>query len=266
MPVVTPEIVFDSVSFRYPDGTTDIFTGLDLELPPGSVSLVGQNGTGKSTLLLLASGRVLPTKGRVLIRGVDTRSLEEEADRQRLVSFIYQNIEFETEEQIGQLLKFVKDTGHLGEEEADPITELVEVFELAPILGRRTQEVSKGELQRTILAFSLLYGSPLLAMDEPIFALEDRQKERAMAYLAGLARKGRVSMYYSVHELDISRDYSDQILLFSKDSPPRIGPTSQIFTREVIETAYEVPFDMLKKREALYRKYLVELLRVRGEG
>ncbi len=143
------------------------------------------------------------------------------------------------------------------------IDELVEVFELQSVLGRRTQEVSKGELQRTILAFSLLYGSPLLAMDEPIFALEDRQKHKAMEYLAGRARKGNVSLYYSVHELDISRDFSDFILLFSRDAPPRIGPTSEIFTRETIEKAYEVPFDMLKRREELYRKYLVELLRVR---
>jgi iron complex transport system ATP-binding protein len=264
--MMKPEIVFDNVSFRYPESAADIFTGLDLELPPGIVSLVGQNGTGKSTLLLLASGRLLPTGGNVRIRGVDTRVLENESDRQRLVSFIYQNMEFETDEPIGRLLRFVKDTGLLQDASTDLLAELVEVFELQPVLERRTQEVSKGELQRAILSFSLLYGSPILAMDEPIFALEDRQKKTTMAHLAEMARAGHVSVYYSVHELEISRDYSDFIVLFSKDAPPRIGPTSEIFTREAIEKAYEVPFDMLKKREELYRKYLVELLRVRGEG
>ena len=134
------------------------------------------------------------------------------------------------------------------------------------MLRRRTQEVSKGELQRTILAFSILYGSPILAMDEPIFALEDRQKLKSMDFLLRAARGGDVSLCYSVHELEISRDYSDFILLFSRDAPPRIGTTREIFTREIIEKAYEVPFDMLKRREELYRKYLVELLRVRGEG
>jgi ABC-type cobalamin/Fe3+-siderophores transport system ATPase subunit len=263
---MVPEIVFDKVSFRYPEETADIFTGLDLEMPNGIVSLVGQNGTGKSTLLLLASGRVHPTGGRVLIRGVDTRELVDEAARQKFVSFIYQNMEFETEEPIGQLLEFVLESGLREKGGRRLIAELVDVFELAPVMGRRTLEVSKGELQRTILAFSLLYGSPLLAMDEPIFALEDRQKKRVMEYLKGLAANGRVSLYYSVHELDISKDYSDHILLFSKDAPPRIGTTSEIFTRDIIEKAYEVPFDMLKKREELYRKYLVELLRVRGEG
>ncbi len=265
-PAVNPEIVFENVGFRYSEGAADIFTGLDLELPPGIVSVVGQNGTGKSTLLLLASGRLLPTAGSVKIRGIDTRELKNESDRQRLVSFIYQNMEFETDETIGQLLRFVKDTGLLKKESLDPLAGLVEVFELQAVLERRTQEVSKGELQRAIISFSLLYGSPILAMDEPIFALEERQKKTAMAHLAALSRAGHVSVYYSVHELDLSRDYSDFIVLFSKDGPPRIGPTAQIFTREAIEKAYEVPFDMLKKREELYRKYLVELLRVRGEG
>jgi ABC-type cobalamin/Fe3+-siderophores transport system ATPase subunit len=269
------EIVFEGVSFRYPDSGSNIFTALDLTLPRGIVSLVGQNGTGKSTLLLLAAGRLLPSHGRVLIRGRDTRDLQDEAERQALVSFIYQNMEFESEEPIGRLLSFVSTHGIHAPGRQDPVAErmpritvaaLVEVFELSPILGRRTQEVSKGELQRTILAFSLLYGSPLIAMDEPIFALESHQKQRAMDYLARRARQEEVSLYYSVHELDISQKYSDYILLFSREAQPRLGKTAEIFTRETIERAYEVPFDMLKKREELYRKYLVELLRVRGEG
>ena len=260
------EIVFEEASFRYPDGEADIFTRLDLTLPRGIVSLVGQNGTGKSTLLLLASGRLLPTRGRVLIRGRDTRELADETERQKLVSFIYQNMEFDTEESIGTLLAFVHANGFHASGSEDLVADLVDVFELGEILGRRTQEVSKGELQRTILAFSLLYGSPLIAMDEPIFALESRQKQKAMDYLARRARQEEMSLYYSVHELDISQKYSDYILLFSREAAPRLGRTAEIFTRETIEKAYEVPFDMLKKREELYRKYLVELLRVRGEG
>jgi ABC-type cobalamin/Fe3+-siderophores transport system ATPase subunit len=260
------EIVLDRVTFRYPETDRDVFTELELSLPAGIVSLVGQNGTGKSTLLLLASGRLLPTDGRVLIRGRDTRELADEAARQALVSFIYQNMEFESDEPIGRLLGYVSGHGHLDPAAGDPIPELIDVFELREILGRRTQEVSKGELQRTILAFSLLYGSPLLAMDEPIFAMEDRQKRAAMDFLTRRARAGGVSLYYSVHELDISEKYSDAIVLFSKDGPPRVGPTGEMFTREAIEKAYEVPLVMLKRREELYRRYLVELLRVKGEG
>jgi ABC-type cobalamin/Fe3+-siderophores transport system ATPase subunit len=259
------EILFENVSFRYPETETDVFAGLSLELPDGIVSLIGQNGTGKSTLMLLAAGSLLPTEGRVLLQGTDTRELRDEEQRHGRVSFIYQNMEFETEESIGRLLEFVYETGHLEKRRPDLIKELIEVFELSAFLARKTQEVSKGELQRAILAFSLLYGSPILMMDEPIFALEEPQKKRAMEYLVKYARRGGVSLYYSLHELSLSEAYSDSIMLFSRGKPPRIGPTAELFTRDSIEKAYEVPLVMLKRREELYRKYLMELLKNKGK-
>jgi ABC-type cobalamin/Fe3+-siderophores transport system ATPase subunit len=261
-------IRFEAVSYRWVDeedgSATPVFDGLDLELPRGIVSLVGQNGTGKSTLLALAAGSILPEAGTVLVLGADTRGLRDEAERQRSVSFVFQNMEFETEEPIGDLLETVHAGGFHAVKRPGFVAELVKAFELAAVLARRTQEVSKGELQRTILAFSLLYGSPLLVMDEPIFALEDRQKERAMEFLCAHARREGIGLYFSLHELDLSRRFSDHLLLFSRGAPPRLGPTAELFTREVIEQAYEVPFDMLKKREALYRKVLTGSLAVRG--
>jgi iron complex transport system ATP-binding protein len=261
-------IRFESVGYAWvdeEDGTrTPVFEGLDLELPRGTVSLVGQNGTGKSTLLALAAGSIVPDAGRVLVGGTDTRELRDEAERQRFVSYLFQNMEFETEAPIGGLLEAVHEGGFHAVKRPGLVAELVEAFELAPVLGRRTQEVSKGELQRVILAFSLLYGSPLLVMDEPIFALEERQKELALEYLCAHARRERIGLYFSLHELDLSRKYSDHLVIFSRGSPPRIGPTAEMFTRETIERAYEVPFDLLKKREALYRKVLTETLRVGG--
>ncbi len=257
------DIVFDNVSFRYPETDADVLQGLSLEVPRGIVSLVGQNGTGKSTFLLLAAGSLVPTSGRVLLKGVDTRELGVEEERHRLASLIAQNMEFETTEPVSELLAFVLENGFLAEKRREFIQDLVDVFELAPFLGRRTQDISKGELQRTILAFSLLYGSPVLIMDEPIFALEDRQKQAAMTYLAGYARSRGLSLLYSVHELEISRDFSDFILLFTRAGTPRLGSTRELFTRDTIEAAYEAPFDTLKRREKLYRMYLTQLLKVR---
>jgi ABC-type cobalamin/Fe3+-siderophores transport system ATPase subunit len=258
-------IVFENVSFRYPETDADVFDGLTLALPKGIVSLIGQNGTGKSTLMLLAAGSLLPTAGKVTLRGIDTSLLQDEEERHRYVSFIYQNMEFETEEPISSLLQFVYENGYHTGKSRELIPELVEVFELSSFMDRRTQEVSKGELQRTILAFSLLYGSPVLVMDEPIFALEDYQKKRAMEYLVSYVRKHGVSLCYSVHELDISQEYSDYILLFSREAPPRLGPTAELFQRDIIEQAYGVPLFMLKKREQLYRSFLLEVMKKRAK-
>jgi ABC-type cobalamin/Fe3+-siderophores transport system ATPase subunit len=252
------EIRLERVSFFYPETETLVFRDLSLDLPPGVLTLVGQNGTGKSTLLLLAAGLLLPSEGTVLLHGIDTRSFREEGERQRHVSFVYQNLEFETESSIGDLLSYVYEHGFLERRQPQLLPELIKVCELGPVLAKRTQEVSKGELQRAIIAFSLLYGSRIVMMDEPIFALEEPQKHRVMGFLLDYVRSRGLSLCYSVHELDISEKYSDWLLLFHRDRPPQLGPTRELFNRENIENAYEVPFSLLRTKESLYRKTLLE--------
>jgi ABC-type cobalamin/Fe3+-siderophores transport system ATPase subunit len=254
-----PEIRLEKVSFYYPDTEKLVFNDLSLELPKGVTTLVGQNGTGKSTLLLLAAGILLPVEGTVLLQETDTRNLQEEQERQRYVSFVYQNMEFETDETIGDLLDFVHEKGFHATKDPRLVSNLVEVCELTKVLGKKTQEVSKGELQRTIIAFSLLYGSKILMMDEPIFALEEYQKHRIMDFLVDYSRAQDISLYYSIHELDISEKYSDHLLLFHKNGRVELGQTKELFTNENIEKAYEVPYIMLKRKEAIYREALQNL-------
>jgi iron complex transport system ATP-binding protein len=251
-------VVFENVSFTYPESDRTVFTDVSLTLPEGVVSLIGQNGVGKSTLMLLAGGRLLPERGQVKLFGRATAGLTDEQERNRYASFVYQNMEFESEESIGELLEFVQANGVNTDKDPAFLKTLIETFELGPILSKRTQNVSKGELQRTIIAFSLLYGSPLVLMDEPIFALEEYQKERTMKFLTEYARTARVCIYYSVHELEISRKFSDFVLLFYKDGTIRLGPTEEVMTRENLENAYQIPYSMLHRKDNLYREMLMK--------
>jgi iron complex transport system ATP-binding protein len=250
------EILIDNVTFKYEDAENPVFTDLALSLPAGLVSLVGPNGAGKSTLLLLAGARVLPQKGRVLIRGIDSKSLTDESEKQRYVSFIYQNMEFETEEPIAGLLEYVYSNGFHEKKTAGFLGDLIEVFELSKCLDRKTQELSKGELQRAILAFSLLYGSAIVMMDEPVFSLEPRQKEKSFEFIHEYAKQSGVSVYYSVHELDLSEKYSDQSVLFYKNGKITVGATGEILSKKNLEEAYDAPFSALKQKESLFREYL----------
>ncbi|MBN1413404.1 MAG: ABC transporter ATP-binding protein [Spirochaetales bacterium] len=249
-------IVFQHVTYKYPETEDPVFRQITLSLPPGMVSLIGQNGTGKSTLLLLAGGSLLPDRGDVFINGINTRELRDEKKRQEYVSFIYQNLEFETEDNIGDLLEQVYGNGFHKGKDTLFINRLIDEFKLDPFLNRKMQELSKGELQRTILAFSLLYGSRIIMMDEPIFALEDSQKMKSMAFIREYAKEKGLSVYFSVHELDISEKFSDYIVMFENDRNFQIGPTPEMWSEKRIEELYGVPFNLLKKREALYREGL----------
>lgn len=248
-----PPIVFSGVSFAYE--TDPVLTNLDLEIPAGVTSLTGPNGTGKTTFFLLASGRLMPQQGTILLEGKDTSTLEE-AEKNRLCSLVYQNMEFENEEPLGELLDFVFTNGFLGQSDGKFPAVVAKAFELTDLLPRKTQTLSKGEMQRAVMAFSLLYGSRVVVMDEPVFALEDHQKRAALGFIAEYARSAGVSFLYSAHELDLTRHYSDRVLLFSKSGRPVLG-TTDMLTRETLEAAYQVPYALLHQKEQLYRTTLL---------
>jgi ABC-type bacteriocin/lantibiotic exporter with double-glycine peptidase domain len=79
-------IEYENLTFGYPEDDRNVFEKLSLTLPSGSVSFIGQNGTGKSTLMLLGGGFLLPDEGVVRIEGVDTKQLRDEHERQRNAS------------------------------------------------------------------------------------------------------------------------------------------------------------------------------------
>ncbi len=271
---------FENVSFYYPkqeievvdndiqavvnpDEISQVFRGVDAELPAAMMSLVGQNGIGKSTLLLLAGARLFPHEGTVSVFGTDTKRFvdaavdpELEEERNRLVSFVYQNMEFETDDSVGDLMEFVYENGFYEDRDPDFLTEIRAALEMEKFLHLKTQQLAKGQLQRAIIAFSLLYGCRIIMMDEPVFALEEPQKDKVFAFLLEFSRSQGIPIYYSAHNLELTQKYSDYMLLFSKTGDFKIGPTSELFSREEIEEAYQAPLDALYKRDNLYRDVL----------
>ena len=259
------EVVDDQIAaVENPAEVTQVFHAVTADLPAGMMSLVGQNGIGKSTLLLLAGARLFPHEGTITVFGTDTKEFvdaavdpEVEHERNRYVSFVYQNMEFETEESVGELMEFVYENGFYEETDPSFLKELTKTLELEKVLHLKTQQLAKGQLQRAIVGFSLLYGSRIIMMDEPVFALEEPQKDRVFGFLLDFSRSRNVPIYYSAHNLELTEKYSDYMLLFSKTGDFKIGPTSELFTREEIEAAYQAPLDALYRRDNLYRDVLV---------
>jgi iron complex transport system ATP-binding protein len=249
-------IKLKNVNFGYEESETDVFSDMNMSLPGGVTTLIGQNGTGKSTFLLLAGARLMPDTGDVLINGLNSRQINDEAVKNKLVSFIYQNMEFETDDTIESLLHYVYEQNNGSAD--SPVDEIIKVFGLQESLTKKFQENSKGDMQKICVAFSLLYGSPFIMMDEPVFALEHKWKETVLEYICDFSRRRNVSVYYSIHELDLSQKYSDNALLFYKDHSISMGPSASVLKNELIEEAYQVPMDLLYQRESLFRDQLTK--------
>ena len=265
-------IQFDNISFAYPPAeekaeTRPIFQNFTAVLPGGFVSLVGPNASGKSTFMLLAAGRILPQQGTVYLLGRNTLELTGE-ERSQLASFIYQNMEFDTEDTVAQLVQQVYTNGCFqgccqpvaleSTDHTDLLEQVKWVLELDELEEKPLSTLSKGQMQRVILGFSLLYGSKSIFMDEPLFAVENKQKHRILDYIRKYCEDFGITVYISMHELELSRMYPHKVLLFYPNRDMDFGTPQEVLVPDALEKAYGVPAAMLKDAESLTRRSLQE--------
>jgi ATP-binding cassette subfamily B protein len=179
------------VRFRYPAGSTDVLTGVDLELAAGtSTAIVGVNGAGKSTLVSLLSRLRDPTGGLITVDGIDVCDLDP-GQWQRAVAImpqepahypvsVYDNIAFGA-------LEHRTDSG--GVEESARLAGFLDIVATLPdgwdtVLARELPggvDLSGGQWQRLALAralFATRHGARLLVLDEPTAALDVRGEAR----------------------------------------------------------------------------------------
>lgn len=178
---VKDSIRFERISFTYPGGSHRALDEFDLEIPKGKViALVGHNGAGKSTLIKLMCRFYDPDEGRILIDGVDLRSLDQEALRRRIAvlfqdpvhyhASVRENIAFGDIEGLGnqaRVWEAARDAGAL-----EPIERLEGGFEA--ILGKwfGGAELSGGEWQRIALARAFFRQASLVILDEPTSSMD----------------------------------------------------------------------------------------------
>ncbi len=267
-------LTFNDVRYSYPpvEGDVDengkqimppvVFDHFSAELPAGFVSLVGPNGSGKSTFMLLASGRILPETGKIWLFGKETSTLDEQ-EKNELASFLYQNMEFETDEKVSELLEYVYKNGLLRgnakgikNSNLDLLEEIKERFELNSLCNKKLNALSKGEMQRVLASFALLYGSKSVFMDEPFFACEEYQKEYSLEYLRDFVKATGTSIYISMHELDLTKKYAELVMLFYPNHDIDLGTPDEVMTDADLEKAYGIPVSMLKHSEIMTRQQI----------
>ena len=185
-----------------------------------------------------------------------------EEERNLTASFIYQNMEFDTNDKTQNLLEEVFQNGAFKGKETyggkELLQTVIEVFQLEKVLQSSLNKQSKGEKQRVLLAFSLLYGSKSVFMDEPLFAMEYYQKEKALDFLSSYSKDKNIPMYISMHELELSKKYAENVLLFYPNRDMDFGTPSEVLTKKALEKSYGVPVALLRDSEELTRKSLVE--------
>ena len=172
------EVTFDAVRFAYP-GAPDrtILTSIDLAVKPGEkVAIVGPSGAGKSTLFHLLLRYYDPAAGRVVIDGVDVKTADPTAVRDRIAIVPQDTVIFADTilENIRYGRRDASDAEVMAAAEqalvSDFVKDLSEGF--ATRVGERGVTLSGGQRQRLAIARAILREAPILLLDEATSALD----------------------------------------------------------------------------------------------
>ena len=178
------DIEFDSISFAYPDGQQKVLNDLSLSLPLGSkTAVVGQTGSGKSTLIQLLCRYWDVNQGEVRIGGASLKDWGE-SDLRSAITVVSQRVDVLNGTLRDNLLMAAPDA--TDEQLADILTQvdlggLLEEPGLSAWLGDGGRQLSGGEKRRIGIARALLRDAPILLLDEPTEGLDKRTEQKVMA-------------------------------------------------------------------------------------
>lgn len=226
-------LIIDDVSFQVPVGST--------------TAIVGPNGSGKS-VLLKAILRLLPkTKGEVRMFGINHEQYRRAAS---LVSYIPQHPEFDRDFPLTvEGLFSLKSARPIGMTavERERMNDLLGLVNMKPHLHKKLSKLSGGQLQRVLIAYSLMDHPKMLMLDEPSAGIDIQGQETVYALLERIQREERLTMLLVSHELDVVMQYADQALCLNQKLLCA-GSPRKVLTNEILERMYGTPVGHIAHR------------------
>jgi len=227
---IVGRVEFDRVSFSY-DGTHEVLRGISFRADPGTVTaLVGSSGSGKSTTIGLISAFYVPTKGEILLDGVDLSTVRLDSYRTRLGVVLQESFLFDGT--IRENVAFSRPDAR--EEEIMRACRIARVDEFAEsfadkygtVVGERGVKLSGGQRQRISIARAILAEPRILILDEATSSLDSESEQMIQQGLSYLMQ-GRTT-FVIAHRLSTIRR-ADQILVMEQGQIVERGTHEQLY-------------------------------------
>jgi len=218
------------VYYTYPTGV-EALKGVSLTIRDGEfVAIMGSNGAGKTTLVKHFNGLLKPTRGEVLVDGVNTRS-QSVAELSRKVGFVFQNPDHQlfsetAEEEIAFALK---NFGFREETVKSRVTWALNLLGLAGYRETSPFMLSGGERKRLALASVLAWDPKVVVLDEPTIGQDYEQKERLRQFIVQLNAQGKTVVVVT-HDVEFVADCGPRVVLMAEGKIIADGDAKEILT------------------------------------
>ena len=231
-------IALENVSFIYQEGTPLASTALSdvsLTIEDGSyTALIGHTGSGKSTILQLLNGLLVPSQGSVRVFDTLITSTSKNKDIRQIrkqVGLVFQFAENQIfEETVLKDVAFGPQNFGVSEEDAEQIAReklaLVGIDE--SLFNRSPFELSGGQMRRVAIAGILAMEPAILVLDEPTAGLDPLGRKELMNLFKKLHQSG-MTIVLVTHLMDDVAEYANQVYVMEKGRLVKDGKPSDVF-------------------------------------
>ena len=226
------------------------------------VGFLGPNGAGKSTILKILTCFLRPTKGRVIIDGMDI--IKRSIEIRRLMGFLPENVPLYSELRVRDFLRFCGRLKGLSRQRLrDDIERVVEICDISHIKDSLIRHLSKGLKQRVGLSQALLGDPSIVILDEPTSGLDPVQRVEMKRLLRRLS--GKKTVIISTHILKDAQDICDRVIILKdgkvlrEDTPEGISKAiegQRLISLKIKEGAKEEIEELLRNISGVHEVIL----------
>ncbi len=248
-------ITVEELDFTYPDGTPAL---LDVNLSIGEkefVALIGQNGSGKTTLSKCLNGLFKPTRGNVIIEGINTRQKGVIKQLVTKVGYVFQNPDHQLFNR-NVWSEIAYGPRNIGLSEAEVKERVEEAAQVAGVhedtFDTHPYFLDKGLRQRVAIASILAMRPNTIIVDEPTTGQDMRQSIEVMNFLRRLWKEEGHTIIIITHEMRIVADYAERTIVLGQGRVLLDASTREVFSQpEILQETYVEPPQITRLSQAL---------------
>ena len=185
----------------------DFTVAAKFEAPDGVTALFGPSGSGKTSIVNMVAGLVTPDRGRISYDETllfDSAEAVDQPPYRRGIGYVFQDGRLFPHMTVAQNLDYGRRMYRLPQDESAR-ARIINLLDIARLLGRRPGNLSGGERQRVAMGRALLMRPRLLLLDEPLASLDTARKREIFPYLLRLRDEAVPMIYVSHHAAEVRR-------------------------------------------------------------
>jgi spermidine/putrescine transport system ATP-binding protein len=201
---------------------------LTLEVYKGEfLTLLGPSGSGKTTTLRMIGGFETPTEGEIYIQGKMATNIP---PNKRFTRTVFQGLALFPHMTVGENIEYGLLFQGIGKKERrKKAQESLELVDLGGLYERQINTLSGGQKQRVALARALVTQPPILLLDEPLGALDEKLRERMQAELKNLHQRLGITFIAVTHNQEEALTMSDRIAIINRGRLEQVAAPKELY-------------------------------------